>query len=147
MFACGGWDYEVSLWFPVSLLCFFEMSSLLQSFHSRDVLNGLAERNVIQEWREKVHAWGKSSKNNPNSADAFSDLGGGGYFSEGCEQFDLICTTWLNLPRPSRGLSPPSPAFLPEEGKGGRHVGSKTREPGQTPSPWTSQGHTEQPTR
>lgn len=62
MFARGGWDYEVSLWFPVSLLCFFKMSSLLQSFHSRDVVNGLAERIVVQEWREKVHAWGKKFK-------------------------------------------------------------------------------------
>lgn len=35
---------RVSLWCPVSLLCFFTMISL-QSFHNRNVLlNGLAER-------------------------------------------------------------------------------------------------------
>lgn len=41
----------------------------------------------------------KVQKTNPNTADVFSDLGGQGYLSEGCEEFDPICTLWLNLPR------------------------------------------------
>lgn len=145
MFACGRWDYEV-LWFPVSLLCFFKMPSLLQSFHSRDVLNGLAERNVVQEWREKVHAWRKSSKNKPKHCRCVLRSGRTGVLFWGLWR---IRPYLYSLVEPAEAFMRAFTTFpcVSPWGRERRHVGSQTREPELTPSPWTSQGYTEQPTK
>lgn len=123
MFASGSWDYRCFLWFPVCLLCFFTISSSLQSFHNREVLNWLAERNTVKKWKEKVYEVKVQNKTNKKRLQIRVQIWKENFF-EGFEGFDLTSNDLFTMFAPPfettkvpGALWLPSPWFLQEEGK------------------------------